>query len=318
MTDDHPASDTSAFEVSDLAAWEAFAVDVLGLEIAGRREDGAFALRMRRARGARFFVTPGRRTNLASSAGRSTTRRRSTRSSTRLRGGRRRGARGERRRGATARGVAAPREASTIPRGNPLRGLLRRRAGRDAVPSRTSCRAVRRRRAGARPRRHPRRHDQEESTRFYCDVLGFRLSRPHRRASSTATRSTSRSSTPTRATTRSPSATQQRKRIHHFMLEVALDGRRRASRSTARSATACGSCRRSGSTPTTGCSRSTRKTPSGFQFELGWGGTQVDDATWAPTTYDHISEWGHQPPAVRSRRPRRALAQSAGSTEKTE
>ena len=39
------------------------------------------------------------------------------------------------------------------------------------------------------------------------------------------------------------------------------------------------------------------KTPSGFQFELGWGGREVDDATWAPTTYDHISEWGHHPPS---------------------
>ena len=40
------------------------------------------------------------------------------------------------------------------------------------------------------------------------------------------------------------------------------------------------------------------KTPSGFQFELGWGGREIDDATWQPTTYDHISEWGHHPPQV--------------------
>ena len=36
--------------------------------------------------------------------------------------------------------------------------------------------------------------------------------------------------------------------------------------------------------------------PSGFQFEFGWGARQVDDATWVPTTYDRISEWGHHPP----------------------
>jgi 2,3-dihydroxybiphenyl 1,2-dioxygenase len=37
-------------------------------------------------------------------------------------------------------------------------------------------------------------------------------------------------------------------------------------------------------------------TPSGFQFEVGWGARLVDDATWQTTEYDHISEWGHTPP----------------------
>lgn len=37
-------------------------------------------------------------------------------------------------------------------------------------------------------------------------------------------------------------------------------------------------------------------TPSGFQFEIGWGARLVDDATWQTTEYDHISEWGHTPP----------------------
>ncbi len=40
------------------------------------------------------------------------------------------------------------------------------------------------------------------------------------------------------------------------------------------------------------------KTPSKFQFEFGWGGRKVDDATWEPTTYDLISEWGHHPPQI--------------------
>jgi biphenyl-2,3-diol 1,2-dioxygenase len=39
-------------------------------------------------------------------------------------------------------------------------------------------------------------------------------------------------------------------------------------------------------------------TPSGFQFEYGWGGREVDDARWQPTEYDHISEWGHHHPAL--------------------
>jgi 2,3-dihydroxybiphenyl 1,2-dioxygenase len=39
-------------------------------------------------------------------------------------------------------------------------------------------------------------------------------------------------------------------------------------------------------------------TPSGFQFEYGCGGRQVDDATWQPTVHDRISEWGHHPPEL--------------------
>lgn len=38
-------------------------------------------------------------------------------------------------------------------------------------------------------------------------------------------------------------------------------------------------------------------TPSGFQFEFGWGARLIDDATWQTTEYDRISDWGHTPPA---------------------
>jgi 2,3-dihydroxybiphenyl 1,2-dioxygenase len=37
------------------------------------------------------------------------------------------------------------------------------------------------------------------------------------------------------------------------------------------------------------------KTPSGFNVEFGWGGRKVDDAHWDVTTYDRMSTWGHQP-----------------------
>jgi 2,3-dihydroxybiphenyl 1,2-dioxygenase len=40
------------------------------------------------------------------------------------------------------------------------------------------------------------------------------------------------------------------------------------------------------------------KTPSGFQFEFGWGGREIDDADWKPAIYDRISEWGHHPPQL--------------------
>lgn len=35
-------------------------------------------------------------------------------------------------------------------------------------------------------------------------------------------------------------------------------------------------------------------TPSGFQFEYGFGGRIVNDESWQPTTYHAISEWGHR------------------------
>ena len=47
------------------------------------------------------------------------------------------------------------------------------------------------------------------------------------------------------------------------------------------------------------------KTPSGFQFEFGWGGREVDDATWQEgSVYDRISDWGHHPPQFLAPRPK--------------
>jgi 2,3-dihydroxybiphenyl 1,2-dioxygenase len=45
------------------------------------------------------------------------------------------------------------------------------------------------------------------------------------------------------------------------------------------------------------------RTPSGFNFEFGWGGRDVDDANWQPSTHHCISEWGHHPPQVLLRKP---------------
>jgi 2,3-dihydroxybiphenyl 1,2-dioxygenase len=36
------------------------------------------------------------------------------------------------------------------------------------------------------------------------------------------------------------------------------------------------------------------KTPSGFDIEYGYGGVEIDDATWETTTYDRPSIWGHK------------------------
>jgi 2,3-dihydroxybiphenyl 1,2-dioxygenase len=41
------------------------------------------------------------------------------------------------------------------------------------------------------------------------------------------------------------------------------------------------------------------RTPSGFSIEYGWGGLLIaDDQTWDVVTYDRTSKWGHQPPAL--------------------
>ena len=37
------------------------------------------------------------------------------------------------------------------------------------------------------------------------------------------------------------------------------------------------------------------RTPSGFDLEYGWGGIDVDDASWRVELYDRTSIWGHKP-----------------------
>ncbi|RMF19210.1 MAG: biphenyl 2,3-dioxygenase [Candidatus Dadabacteria bacterium] len=41
------------------------------------------------------------------------------------------------------------------------------------------------------------------------------------------------------------------------------------------------------------------ETPSGFQFEYGWGGLEIlNDDEWNTFVYDRISDWGHEHPAA--------------------
>jgi hypothetical protein len=47
-------------------------------------------------------------------------------------------------------------------------------------------------------------------------------------------------------------------------------------------------------------------TPSGFQFEFGWGGRVVDADNHPPGAFDRISEWGHHPPALVGARAKRS------------
>jgi biphenyl-2,3-diol 1,2-dioxygenase len=45
------------------------------------------------------------------------------------------------------------------------------------------------------------------------------------------------------------------------------------------------------------------QTPSGFLVEVGWGGVKIDDATWTGESYDRVSDWGHRPSAENSATP---------------
>lgn len=142
-----------------------------------------------------------------------------------------------------------------------------------------------------------RANDREESERFFCDVLGFKLSdhiicdiggykvniafmhinpRHHSIALGAGLP----------------------KRIHHFMLQVeslddlglaydrTVDHRLRITQTLGRH-------------PNDKMVSFYALTPSGFEFEFGWGAREVDDETWEVGCYDHISEWGHRRPPYR-------------------
>lgn len=280
------------FEVSAPGAWEKLATEVLGLGIAERFAGGGFALRMD-SYAQRLFVEPGSKDDVS------------------------------------VIGWEVPGEAE-------LHELARRieAAGREVAVG-TSEEAARRRVAGLVKFRDPAgipselffgperaaapfrsgvllsnfvaegrglghavvtAQNKAESAAFYETVLGFRLSDHivcqyfgfdvdlsffH-------------------ANTRHHSVAiggPQRKRIHHFMLEVeAMDD--------------VGLCfdralhagvpimQTLGRHPNDRMFSFYASTPSRIQFEFGWGGRDVDDATWQPKTYSAISEWGHHPPVV--------------------
>ena len=89
----------------------------------------------------------------------------------------------------------------------------------------------------------------------------------------------------------------QPKRIHHFLLEAASrdDVGQAYDRALANGVRFMNTL---GKHPNDEMFSFYAFTPSGFQFEFGYGGRLVDDATWTTATYDRISEWGHHPPTA--------------------
>jgi 2,3-dihydroxybiphenyl 1,2-dioxygenase len=142
---------------------------------------------------------------------------------------------------------------------------------------------------------------KEESLAFYRDVLGFRLSDEitcsfHGHSVDLAFLN---------ANPRHHSVAfggPQRKRLHHFMVEVqhlddvglALD---RVMAARLRIVNLVGRH------PNDQMLSFYALTPSKFQIEVGWGARLVD-GTEEPVVYDRISDWGHHPPMVFNPKPR--------------
>jgi 2,3-dihydroxybiphenyl 1,2-dioxygenase len=279
------------FEVKDPKAWESFATEVLGLELGERLDDGGFALRMDDY-AARFFVRPGPADDVFAMGWETPDEK-----TLEALAGRARSAGTEIVEGTGEE--AARRNVErllklTDPGGIPLElfvGPKRGSAFRSEVVRSGFV-------TGAQGMGHAviSAEKQEQSQNFYVNVLGFRLSdrivcdvygypvdiaffHANSRHHSVAF------------------GNRQKKKIHHFMIEaggfdevgLAMDRALRAGVPIVQTL---------GRHPNDRMFSFYAKTPSGFQFEFGWGGREVDDATWQPTTYDHISEWGHHPPQV--------------------
>jgi 2,3-dihydroxybiphenyl 1,2-dioxygenase len=286
------------FEVSDLAAWEKFATEILGLTVARRLDDGGLALRMDDYE-QRIVLTPGPADDLAALGWELTDAAELDAMTNRL------GAAGFRVTPGTAEETSRRRVAGLVKYEDPggIPSELFYGPARAPEPFRSAVV-----RAGFVTGDQGLGHavisarSQDENKKFYGDVLGFRLSdhiicdlygykvniaffhanrRHHTIAFGDA----------------------QKKRIHHFMIEarsmddvgLAFD---RALRAGVRIINTLGKH------PNDKMFSFYAKTPSGFQFEFGWGGREVDDATWEPVTYDHISEWGHHPPEFLAPKPK--------------
>lgn len=279
------------FEVKDLAAWEAFATGVLGLEVA-RRDANELALRCDDWE-QRFLVTAGPSDDLSCLGWEVDDAPALDVIVLRLRGA----------------GVEVEEGSADLARARRVTRLVTLRD-----PSGNPCELFFGAERAASPFKSPHvvskfvtgdqglghvvmsANDPAKSERFYADLLGFRLSDRivcefHGYPVDI---------TFMHGSTRHHSVAiggPQKKRIHHFMLEVAsMDdvglGFDRALQGGIRIMQTLGRH------PNDRMFSFYARTPSGFQFEYGWGARQVDDATWQPTTYDHISEWGHHPPEM--------------------
>jgi 2,3-dihydroxybiphenyl 1,2-dioxygenase len=280
------------FEVSDLAAWERFATDQLGLALGERRSDGSLALRMDEYE-QRIVLVPGKADDLAvlgwevADAGELD---------------------------ALVRRLADAGVA--VEEGKPELAQARRvqRVVCFQDPSGIPCEAYFGPAMSNEPFRSSRllsrfvtgglglghavicARNVEASFDFYTNALGLRLSdRVFARLSPTFELAITFLHANPRHHSIAFASVPMPKRIHHFMLEVeAMDDVGRAyDRFVDAGAPIAQTL---GRHPNDRMFSFYGVTPSGFQVEFGWGGVQVDDATWRTRSYHQTSEWGHRPP----------------------
>ena len=301
MSNDHVTQLGSiGLEVSDLPAWERFATDTLGLELAGTDGDGTKFLRMDENHH-RVALKPGGRDDLAyagwevpdEAALRNVAER-----LTRL---------GVEVAWATAVQAQARRVSSLITLHDPDGVATEVHCGPLVLAGRSfrSPRAIHGFKAGRLGLGHIvlSVNDYDASLHFYRDGLGLRV--------------TDYIDFDTGATGRSRVAFLHcgprhhsiaivqyaaPKRLHHFMLQL---------RDMDDVGTTYDLCRK-GKVPimsTLGCHTNDRmvsfyaQTPSGFQVEYGWGGLEVDDQNWKVQLHHEASIWGHHAPEVTAREP---------------
>ncbi len=263
-----------AFEVADRAAWDRFSVDVLGLTAAGQ---GAYRLD---EHDARFFLEEGPADDLTAV-----------------------GLETEDLPGALDRLRAA---GVTVAEADPApRRVARRFTFSD--PAGVPLELV----SGAARSPGPRgfvagelglghlvltARDRAESERFYLEALGFRLS--DRVVTEVHGYQADLAFLHCNARHHTIAVGQpQRKRLHHFMIEVdSVDAVGLAFDHTLRAGLKIQHTL--GRHPNDRMLSFYASTPSGFQFEVGWGARLVDDATWTPEVHDRISKWGHHPPPL--------------------
>lgn len=282
------------FEVSDVAAWERFAVDVLGLLVSERGPDGSVVLRMD-DQAQRIVVHPGSRDDLAYAGFEVDDEVTLCRLSEELsQAGFRTADLGD--------DVAHARCVRRVhgvqdPNGVPIE--LFHGPDRAADPFRSSLVP-----SGFVTGDEGLGHvvfatsDPQATEQFYCDLLGMRLSDriEAELAPGFSLRVTFLHANPRHHTVAFLAAPMP-KRVHHFMLEVgAMDD---VGRAYDRCLTAGIEIANSlGVHPNDRMFSFYARTPSGFDVEFGWGGRKIDDATWKVAHYDRVSVWGHRIPAT--------------------
>ena len=244
-----------AFEVSDLAAWEAFTVEVLGLEIAARSPGGFTVAMPGDDHAQRFIISQGPADDLVAVGLEVDDGERSLRDPS--------GLRVDLVSGAARREVAGPPRfvAGELGLGHVVLSVDDREASRrfyEGLGFRLSDQVI------------------AEIHGHHADLLFFHCNARHHTIAL---------------------GDKQPKRLHHFMIEtrdmdevgLAFDRTLRAGLRIMHTL---------GRHPNDRMFSFYAMTPSGFQFEYGWGARLVDDATWQPEVHDRISEWGHHPPGV--------------------